>query len=68
VKSISGKRLCKLLEQKGWECKRIKGSHHIYCKDGNIERISVPVHANADLKVGLLKTLMKIAAIDEHEL
>ncbi|NJL90047.1 MAG: addiction module toxin, HicA family [Coleofasciculaceae cyanobacterium SM2_1_6] len=33
MKSISGKQFCKILEQKGWVLKRIKGSHHIYEKD-----------------------------------
>jgi len=30
MKSISGKRLCKIVEQKGWVLRRIIGSHHIY--------------------------------------
>ncbi|XZO01597.1 MAG: type II toxin-antitoxin system HicA family toxin [Microcoleus sp.] len=30
MKSISGKQLCKIVEQKGWVLKRITGSHHIY--------------------------------------
>lgn len=47
---------------------RINGSHHIYTKEGTIFRISVPVHKNKDLKTGLLKTLMKIAEINESEL
>jgi predicted RNA binding protein YcfA (HicA-like mRNA interferase family) len=37
-------------------------------KEGNIARISVPVHGNKDLKMGLIKSLMKIANIDESEL
>lgn len=68
MKSISGKDLCRLLEIKGWELKRINGSHHIYMKEGRAERISVPVHKNQDMKIGLLKALMKIAEIKETEL
>ena len=34
----------------------------------SIARISLPVHGNKDLKLGLLKSLMKIADIDENEL
>lgn len=30
MKSISGKQLCKIVEQKGWILQRITGSHHIY--------------------------------------
>jgi predicted RNA binding protein YcfA (HicA-like mRNA interferase family) len=68
MKSISGKEFAKLLENKGWELKRIKGSHHVYIKSGNPARISVPIHKNTPLKVGLLKHLMKIANIEEKEL
>lgn len=37
-------------------------------KAGRKERISVPVHGNKDLKVGLLRAIMKIAEIEENEL
>jgi predicted RNA binding protein YcfA (HicA-like mRNA interferase family) len=68
MKSITGSELCKLLEKKGWQLKNIKGSHHVYMKSGRRERISVPVHGNKDLKIGLLKAIMKIAEINEDEL
>ena len=68
LKAISGKRLCQILEAYGWVCKRINGSHHIYSKTGELARITVPVHGNEDLKIGLLKSLMKIADIKEYEL
>lgn len=68
MKQISGKELASLLEEKGWELKRIKSSHHVYTKPGNPARISVPIHGNRPLKIGLLKHLMKIAEIDESEL
>jgi len=68
MKSISGKEFAKLLEKKGWELKRIKDSHHVYMKAGNPARISVPIHKNIPLKIGLLRYLMKIADIEEKEL
>ncbi|MBF8277602.1 MAG: YcfA family protein [Candidatus Brocadiaceae bacterium] len=68
MKSISGKHLCKILEKKGWQLKTIRGSHRVYMKTGRKERISVPVHGNKDLKVGLLRAIMKIAEIEENEL
>ena len=68
MKSVSGKRFCKLIEGKGWELKRINGSHYIYAKAGENARISVPVHRNTPLKIGLQRHLMKIAGIDEGEL
>jgi len=68
VKAVSGKRLCRLLEIRGWELKRINGSHHIYAKSGSNSRISVPVHGDSALKIGLQKQIMKMADIDESEL
>jgi predicted RNA binding protein YcfA (HicA-like mRNA interferase family) len=68
VKQISGKDLCRLLKKKGWHLASTKGSHHIFVKEGRIERISVPVHGNKPLKSGLLRALMKLAEIDEGEL
>lgn len=67
MKAISGKDFAKLLERKGWVLRRINGSHHIYSKEGNPARISLPIHRNAPLKVGLQKHLMKIAGIEESE-
>jgi len=68
LKSISGKVLCQILEAKGRELKRITGSHHIYAKLGITARISVPVHGNKHLKLGLQKHLMKLGEIDENAL
>ena len=68
MKSVSGKEFAKSLEKKGWELKRIKGSHHVYMKTGNPARISVPIHKNRSLKIGLLNHLMEIAGIEEKEL
>ena len=68
MKAVSGKHFCKLLETRGWELRRINGSHHIYSKPGNPARLSVPVHGNAALKTGLQSHLMKLAAINEEDL
>ncbi len=68
MKSISGKQLCRLLENKGWQLKNIHGSHHVYMKLGRKERISIPIHSNRDIKIGMLKAIMKIADINENEL
>jgi predicted RNA binding protein YcfA (HicA-like mRNA interferase family) len=47
---------------------RIKGSHHIFFKEGVREKIVVPVHGNKPLKIGLLKAQMKVAGIQESDL
>ncbi|MGH8531895.1 MAG: type II toxin-antitoxin system HicA family toxin [Gammaproteobacteria bacterium] len=68
MKAISGKDFAKLLEEKGWVLRRTQGSHQIYVKEGNPARISLPIHGNKPLKVGLRRHFMKVAGIDESEL
>jgi len=61
MKNISGKKLCKILEDDGWKLVRISGSHHVYVKEGIEDRIVIPVHGNKEIKTGLLKAILKIA-------
>ena len=68
MKSISGKELARLLERHGWKLLRINGSHHIFGKPGSVVRLSVPIHGNQALKLGLLRHLLKLAEISENEL
>ena len=68
MKAVSGKKFAKLLEKRGWILQRINGSHHIYSRKGQPERIAVPIHGNIPLKIGLLKHFMKVVGIDESEL
>lgn len=68
MKSISGKEFVRLLEIEGWRLLRTNGSHHIYGKSGRIERLSVPIHGNRPLKLGLFKHLVKVAALPENVL
>ena len=68
MKPISGKRLCRVPEARGWTRRRVRGSHHIYAKTGSVLRISVQVHRDAPLKRGLQRHLMKLAGIDDADL
>ena len=68
MKSISGKKLCKIVEKKGWILRKVTGSHHIYTKTGVDKILSIPVHKNQDLKIGTLKALIKIAGLTEEDL
>jgi len=68
VKSLSGKDFTRILERNGWTLLRVQGSHHIYGKPGSQVRLSVPIHRNEILKVGLCRHLMKIAGLTEQDL
>jgi predicted RNA binding protein YcfA (HicA-like mRNA interferase family) len=67
VQALSGKAFCRLLERHGWRLLRVQGSHHVYGKAGQRARISVPVHGNRPLKLGLQRHLLKLAGISEDE-
>jgi predicted RNA binding protein YcfA (HicA-like mRNA interferase family) len=68
MRSVSGKELTKALERHGWTLLRVQGSHHIYGKAGSDVRLSVPIHGNQTLKVGLLRHLLKMADLTEDDL
>ncbi|MBI1724548.1 MAG: type II toxin-antitoxin system HicA family toxin [Candidatus Tectomicrobia bacterium] len=68
MKLLSGKEFARLLEQHGWNLLRIKGSHHVYGKAGSVVRLSVPIHGNQPIKIGLLNHLLKMAALHEEDM
>jgi predicted RNA binding protein YcfA (HicA-like mRNA interferase family) len=68
MKSVSGEQLAKVLEKNGWRLLRVNGSHHIYGREGRVERISLPIHGNKPLKIGLLRHLLKMAGLNEKDL
>lgn len=60
MKAVSGREMCRILERHGWILERTIGSHHIHVKPGHLP-ISVPVHGNRSLKIGLQRAIMKAA-------
>lgn len=54
--------LIKLLEKNGWELVKIKGSHHKFKHPDFSNSVVVP-HPKKDLKVGLVKRLLKDAGL-----
>jgi predicted RNA binding protein YcfA (HicA-like mRNA interferase family) len=59
MKPITGKELCRRLEEAGWTLKRVKGSHHIYAKPGEWKIISVLAHNGQMIKPGLAGRIAK---------
>lgn len=58
---MTGNKLAKILEGEGWTVVRIKGSHYIMKKDGELATLSIPVHRGKDIKPGLLNFILKKA-------
>lgn len=46
---ITAKQIIKILKKHGWKLDRIKGSHHVFIKEGYDRPVVVPVHGNIDL-------------------
>jgi len=67
MKSVSGREFARFVERHGWKLLRVQGSHHIYGKQGSVVRLSIPIHGNRPLKIGLLRHLTKISEIPESE-
>ncbi|MCA9469979.1 MAG: type II toxin-antitoxin system HicA family toxin [Nitrospira sp.] len=40
----------------------------MFTKEGKRERIVIPIHGSQPLKIGLLRSLMKIAELEESEI
>ena len=68
MKTVSGKRMCRVLERHGWVFSRINGSHHIYRDPATGRILSVPVHGNQDLKPGTQKAIMRTAKLTDADL
>ena len=67
MKPVSGKRMCKVLERRGWVHTRTRGSHHHYEREGH-PRIIVPVHGNKTLKPGTQHNIMKAGGLTDDDL
>jgi predicted RNA binding protein YcfA (HicA-like mRNA interferase family) len=59
LKTFSGKTLCKLLENHGFEQVRQRGSHIVMQKRTNETTITVPVPNHKQLKTGTLLSIIR---------
>ncbi|MBP0003781.1 MAG: type II toxin-antitoxin system HicA family toxin [Cyanobacteria bacterium SBC] len=68
MKSISGKKLAEVLEKRGWELRRVTGIHPIFRNPETREIAAVPIHRNRDLKIGTLRSILKVTGLTENDL
>jgi len=61
--SVTGTQAIRAFSKAGFSVARIKGSHHIMSKPGHPHVVSVPVHGNAPLKSGTLRSLVRDAGL-----
>ncbi|HIE8756129.1 TPA: type II toxin-antitoxin system HicA family toxin [Klebsiella variicola subsp. variicola] len=55
---MSSSEVMKLLKENGWVLDRVRGSHHIFVKDGVDHHITVP-HPRKDVAKGTLHDILK---------
>jgi predicted RNA binding protein YcfA (HicA-like mRNA interferase family) len=67
MKIVSGKKFAKILRDHGWTLLRIT-KHHIYESPDSKVTVSVPVHDNDDLKMGILLALRKQTGLTQGDL
>lgn len=68
MKVVSGKQMCRILEQRGGTLARIHGAHHIDRHTATGRRTVVPVHGNHDLKPGTQRGIMRDAGLTDADL
>jgi predicted RNA binding protein YcfA (HicA-like mRNA interferase family) len=67
MKPVSGKRMCRILEDRGWTRVRVSGGHFIFARPGQ-PNVTVPVHGNRDLKPKTQKGIMRDAGLTDADL
>lgn len=67
MKALSGRAFARIVERHGWRLFRVNGGHHVYGKPGVAARLSIPIHGNRLLKLGLQRHLAKLADIADDE-
>ncbi len=59
LRVFSGREMCKLLAQQGFEEVRQKGSHIVMQKKAGNSTITIPVPDHAELKIGTLQSIIR---------
>lgn len=60
---MTAKEAIKILEERGWEEVRQRGSHRIFKHSDNPNNVSIPVHSSKDIPKGTLNSILKKAGI-----
>lgn len=68
IPAVTGKKLCKAAEKRGWKFSRSKGSHHYYRHEDYEYPLIIPVHSGRTIARGLLRKIMKEGGIEGKDL
>jgi len=61
---VSGKRVVRALQKRGFEVQRVRGSHHLLRHPRPpVRNVTVPVHGNKPLKRATVSSIIKQAGL-----
>lgn len=66
ISPINADKLIRVLEREGYRVTRQKGSH-IIMMNAKKNRIVIPIHPGKEIKIGLLRAILKEAGIGREE-
>lgn len=64
--AVTPKQLLRVLEKKGWQVDRIRGSHHVLVHPEQKRALVIAVH-NRDLQSGTVTAILRNAGISRDE-
>jgi predicted RNA binding protein YcfA (HicA-like mRNA interferase family) len=67
MKPLSGREVCNILSQHGFQHVRQKGSHVIMQKIGSNTTITVPVPIHKELKEGTLRSIIRQSGLAKSD-
>ncbi|MCY7310114.1 MAG: type II toxin-antitoxin system HicA family toxin [Chitinophagaceae bacterium] len=67
LKILSGKEVCQILSENGFEQVRQKGSHIIMQKRVNNNTITVPVPNHSEIRIGTLQSIIRQSGITKEQ-
>jgi predicted RNA binding protein YcfA (HicA-like mRNA interferase family) len=64
---VNGKQLKRVLENAGFQCIAVEGSHHIMKRETPPARISVPIHGTATIKPKTYRRIVSLAGLTDDD-
>ena len=66
LRILSGRDVCRILEQHGFQIVRQRGSHVVMQRRTNVETITVPVPDHAEIRIGTLQAIIRQSGISRN--
>lgn len=60
---LSGREVCRILEQQGFQVARQRGSHIVMQRQNGTETVTVPVPDHAEIRIGTLQSIIRQSGI-----